>query len=59
LAAALITAGLTATAATAAPIASASTAPSIDRVGCTWVPPLPRATTTDPIGQPLFSCGPQ
>jgi hypothetical protein len=54
----MISAGLTAPAAAAAPTASTSAAPSINRIPCYWVPPQPRATTTDPIGHPAYPCGP-
>ena len=53
---AMIAVGLTASAAAAAPIGPASAAPS---VGCIWLPPFPTATSTDPIGQPLYPCGPE
>jgi hypothetical protein len=64
LAAAMSAAGLTAWAGVAAPMTTASlvtasaarsTGPA-GQAGCVWAPPLPMATTTDPVGQPLYPC---
>jgi hypothetical protein len=44
----------------ASPVTSAVPAGSpAGQSNCLWVPPLPTATTVDPVGHPFYPCGPK